>query len=133
MPVVIFHQMYRSDFEMFLCRLERGRGEMLQFFQLLLSTISSTEVLPILKFVTSIKFSCYFCMLLFSIWYCFVSWFCFHFLLIDFRTHEAVDSLLALVTIMLMVCDVEPLQRDIANNIELANPIVIDNLSFYCR
>ena len=72
-------------------------------------------------------------MLLFSIWYCFVSWFCFHFLLIDFRTLEAVDSLLALVTIMLMVCDVDPLQRDIANNIELANPIVIDNLSFYCR
>jgi hypothetical protein len=53
--------------------------------------------------------------------------------LIDFRTHEAIDSLLALVTIMLMVCDVDPLQRDIENNIEPANPIVFDNLSFLCR
>lgn len=133
MSVVIFHQLYRSDFEMFVCRLERGRGEMLQYFQLLLSTISSTEVLLVLNFVTIIYFSYYFCMLLFSIWYCLSVGSVFYFLLIDFRTYEAVDSLLALVTIMLMVCDVNPLQRDIENKFELANPIVIDILSSYCR
>lgn len=72
-------------------------------------------------------------MLLFSIWYCLSVGSVFYFLLIDFRTYEAVDSLLALVTIMLMVCDVNPLQRDIENKFELANPILIDILSSYCR
>jgi len=78
-------------------------------------------------------FVCFLNHVCFDFQYGFVLQFVIHILLIDFRTHEAIDSLLALVTIMLMVCDVDPLQRDIENNIEPANPIVFDNLSFLCR